>query len=256
MIIKDFDGKVALVTGSAQGIGRATALAFADAGAAVVVSDLEGERDRGIAVVEEIGSHGGHAVFLACDVTKESDVQALIRGTVDLYGSLDFACNNAGFQCKPMLTADTTNEDWDQVLAVNLKGVWRCMRYELQQMKRQCKGSIVNIASLAGLVGVHSASSYAASKHGVIGLTKTAALEYAHDGIRVNAVCPALVITAMVKTFVNDDPVLLDQIRNMAPLGRAGLPEEIASAVIWLSSAGAGFTTGHALSVDGGAAAS
>ena len=123
-------------------------------------------------------------------------------------------------------------------------------------MKKQRSGSIVNIASLAGLVGVHSASSYAASKHGVIGLTKTAALEYAHDGIRVNAVCPALVITTMVKTFVNDDPALLDLIRNMAPLGRAGLPEEIASAVIWLSSPGAGFTTGHALSVDGGAAAS
>ena len=248
--------KIAIVTGSAQGIGRATALAFADEGAIVVVSDLRSEEKVGLGVVDEIRSRSGQAVFTACDVTVESDIEALVADTVAKYGRLDLACNNAGYQCPPMLTADTGNDDWDQVIAVNLKGVWWCMKYELQQMKKQGGGSIVNIASLAGLVGVQNAASYAASKHGVIGLTKTAALEYARDGIRVNAVCPALVVTKMVRKFVNNNPALLDQIRNMAPLGRAGTEEEIASTVIWLSSPGAGFTTGAALSVDGGAAAS
>ena len=249
-------GKVAVVTGSAQGIGRATALAFADEGASVVVSDLAAEEKAGRGVAEEIIARGGKAIFTVCDVTKESDVKALVDTAVEHFGRLDLASNNAGYQCPPMLTADTDNDSWDKVIAINLKGVWWCMKYELQQMKKQGSGSIVNISSLAGLVGVHNAAAYAASKFGVVGLTKTAALEYAKDGIRVNAVCPALVITTMVRNFVNHDPALLDQIRNMAPLGRPGTEEEIASAVIWLSSPGAGFTTGHALSVDGGAAAS
>jgi NAD(P)-dependent dehydrogenase (short-subunit alcohol dehydrogenase family) len=249
-------GKVALVTGAAQGIGRATALAFAREGATVVVSDLATQEAAGQQVAEEIRTLGGQALFTACDVTRGADIRATIDITVASFGRLDMACNNAGHQSPANLTADTEDDDWDSVMAVNLKGVWLCMKYELQQMTKQGAGSIVNIASLAGLVGIPHSVPYCASKHGVIGLTKTAALEYARDGIRVNAVCPALVITALVRNFVGDDQAALDHIRNLAPVGRAGTEDEIASAVIWLSSTGAGFTTGAALSVDGGAAAS
>ena len=249
-------GQVALVTGAAQGIGRATALAFAREGAAVVISDLATEETTGQQVADEVRSLGGQALFTVCDVTREADIKAMIDLTVATFGRLDMACNNAGHQSPAKLTADTESDDWDRVMAVNLKGVWWCMKYELQHMTKQGAGSIDNIASLAGLVGIPHSVPYCASKHGVIGLTKTAALEYAREGIRVNAVCPALVITTMVRNFVGDDQAALDHIRNLAPVGRAGTVDEIASAVIWLSSAGAGFTTGAALSVDGGAAAS
>jgi NAD(P)-dependent dehydrogenase (short-subunit alcohol dehydrogenase family) len=250
---KPLNGGVALVTGASQGIGRAISLAFADAGAAVVISDLAIQRDAGEQAVSEIESHGGQAAFVVCDVTNESDIQNMIEFTVNRYGRLDVACNNAGWQCPPMRSVDVENADWDRVMSINLKGLWWCMKYELRQMEKQGHGgAIVNIASLAGLVGLDGLAPYCASKHAVVGLTKATALEYARTGIRVNAVCPGLVMTKLVRDFVGDDPATHQQIAEATPLGRPGTPEEIANAVLWLSSPAASFAIGSVLSVDGG----
>jgi NAD(P)-dependent dehydrogenase (short-subunit alcohol dehydrogenase family) len=244
------EGKVALVTGGASGIGRATALTFAREGAILVIADRN--EDGGQQTVHMITENGGEATFVQVDVTSASAVEALISKTVETYGRLDCAHNNAGIASGvPALTADYPEERWHQVIAVNLTGVWLCMKYEIVQMLHQGGGAIVNTASIAGLVGGAGGAAYTASKHGVIGLTKTAALEYATQGIRVNCVCPGYIQTPMTARGLSD-PERRAQIVARHPLGRVGTPEEIAEAVVWLCSDAASFVTGHAMSIDGG----
>jgi NAD(P)-dependent dehydrogenase (short-subunit alcohol dehydrogenase family) len=242
--------KVALVTGAGSGIGRATALAFAREGAKVVVSDIvtEGGRE----TVRLIQSGGGNAVFVEADVSKTAEVEALIQQAVAAYGRIDCAHNNAGIEGQAARIIDDTDDNWDRVIAINLTGVRLCMKYEIRQMLAQRGGAIVNTASGAGLVGIRGSSAYVASKHGVIGLTKTAALEYAKTGIRVNAVCPGVIQTPMVERITQAAPRVAEALTALHPMGRTGKPEEIAEAVVWLCSEAASFVTGHALSVDGG----
>jgi NAD(P)-dependent dehydrogenase (short-subunit alcohol dehydrogenase family) len=245
-----FEGRVALVTGAASGIGLATARAFAAAGAAVVVADIdqaraESARDRIIAA-------GHQAIAVRCDVTREADAAAMVERAVSAFGRLDAAFNNAGIQAPPVETADASAEDFDRVIAVNLRGVWASMKHELRQMRRQGSGAIVNCSSLGGLVGIADRAIYHASKHGVIGLTKSAALEYAAKGIRINAVCPGIVDTPMVASMLEGQADLMKALMRAQPIGRLGRPEEIAAAVVWLCSPGASFVVGHALAVDGG----
>lgn len=245
------EGKVALVTGSGSGIGRETAFAFAREGARVVVSDIN--REGGEATVSRIRDTGGDATFVAADVAKTADVEALIRQTVALYGRLDCAHNNAGIEGELTRTADYSEEMFDRVIAVNLKGVWLCMKYEIIQMLSQGGGAIVNTASVAGLAGAPNLSAYAASKHGVSGLTRTAALEYARQNIRINAVCPGVIRTPMVeRAFHVSNPESEARISRIEPIGRLGEPREIAEAVVWLASDAASFVTGHTMPVDGG----
>jgi NAD(P)-dependent dehydrogenase (short-subunit alcohol dehydrogenase family) len=247
-----FSGKVALVTGGASGIGRACAQLFASEGASVVVSDvaLEGGHE----TVRLIEDDGGEAFFVEADVSKAAQVEALVGGTVEAYGHLDYAFNNAGIEGRMATnTADYLEEDWDRVIAVNLKGVWLCMKHEIAHMLRRGGGSIVNNSSVEGLVGLQGTSAYAASKHGVVGLTKTAALEYAQSGIRVNAVCPGLIRTPMVERYTGGDAETEAQWAAIfEPVGRMGSSEEVAEAVVWLCSEAASFVTGHAMAVDGG----
>ena len=247
-----FSGKVALVTGGASGIGRACAQLFANEGASVVVSDvaLEGGHET-VRLIEE---DGGEAFFVEADVSKAAQVEALVGGTVEAYGHLDYAFNNAGIEGRMATnTADYLEEDWDRVIGVNLKGVWLCMKHEIAHMLRQGGGSIVNNSSVEGLVGLQGTSAYAASKHGVVGLTKTAALEYAQSGIRVNAVCPGLIRTPMVERYTGGDAETEAQWAAIfEPVGRMGSSEEVAEAVVWLCSEAASFVTGHAMAVDGG----
>jgi NAD(P)-dependent dehydrogenase (short-subunit alcohol dehydrogenase family) len=247
---KSFTGKVALVTGASSGIGRATALAFAREGAKVVVSDVV--VDGGNETVQLIKKAGGEAFFVKADVAETADVESLVQQTVATYGRLDCAHNNAGISGPLTTVADTAESKWDRVIAINLKGVWLCMKYELQHMSKQGSGAIVNTASGAGLVGIAGASAYVASKHGVLGLTKTAALEYAKQGLRVNAVCPGVIETPMVQRLTDRHPSAAEAMVAGHPIGRVGKPEEIAEAVIWLCSEAASFVTGLAMSVDGG----
>ncbi len=245
------DGKIVVITGAGSGIGRATALAGAREGATIVVADrvVEGGEE----TVTLIQNAGGEASFIQVDVTQAADVEAMIAQAVSTYGRIDCAHNNAGIEGVFATTADYPEDDWDRVMAVNLKGVWLCMKYELPQMLAQGGGSIVNTASLAGLVGAKRMSAYVASKHGVAGLTKTAALEYATAGIRVNAVCPGIIHTSMVdRMYLDRRPDLEDRLAAAEPIGRLGTPEEVAEAVIWLSSDAASFVTGHTMAVDGG----
>jgi NAD(P)-dependent dehydrogenase (short-subunit alcohol dehydrogenase family) len=244
-----FDGKVALVTGASSGIGKATALAFAREGARVVVADIQ---PCGASVVKEIEESGGGAIFVQTDVSNPEEVAAMVRTAVTAYGGLDIAFNNAGTEGTSAPTADCTQENWDRTIAVNLTGAWLCMKEELEQMLRQHHGVIVNCASVAGLVGFRGSPAYVASKHGLVGLTKTAALEYATDGIRVNAICPGVIDTPMIDRFTGGKPELEAQLNAAEPMGRMGHPEEIADAVLWLCSDGASFTTGQAIAVDGG----
>lgn len=246
--------KVALVTGAGAGIGRAAALKFAADGAKVIVSDVN------IAGGEEtahlIEDSNGEAAFIRADVSKADEVEALVQFAVSTYGRLDYAVNNAGISGVLAFTHEANEEDWDQVININLKGVWLCMKYELCQMLEQGSGAIVNTASVAGLVGLPNAIPYAASKHGVIGLTKTAALEYASRGIRVNAVCPGYTETAMVAGLREASPVMARRLEGISPMKRLGTPEEIADAIVWLCSDHASFISGHALALDGGYVAS
>jgi len=243
------DGKVALVTGGASGIGRATALTFAREGAKLVVADMNAEGGQQTAHL--ITEKGGEAIFVRTDVSKAVEVQALISQAVATYGRLDCAHNNAGIGGGRALTAEYPEDTWHQVIAVNLTGVWFCMKYEVPQMLYQGGGTIVNTASAAGLVGTRGTSAYVASKHGVVGLTKTAALEYAQQGIRVNCVCPGMIHTPMTKRGLSDPERRARIIANQ-PIGRVGTPEEVAEAVVWLCSDAASFVTGHTMTVDGG----
>ncbi len=244
------ENKVALVTGGSSGIGRASALTFAREGAKVVVADVVvGGGEETIGMIKKAG---GEAIFVKADVSKAAEVEAMVTKAVEAYGRLDCTFNNAGIEGALVSTVDYTEEDWDRVIAINLKGVWLCMKYEIPRMLKQGGGTIVNTASGWGLVGGRSASAYVASKHGVVGLTKTAALEYAKSGIRVNAVCPGVIRTPMVERGLAISPEFEAQVVAAAPVGRMGKPEEIAEAVAWLCSEAASFVTGHAMSVDGG----
>ena len=245
-----FEGKVALVTGAASGMGLATAEAFAEAGASVALVDLNEAAVRKIA--ERMVAAGDKAIAIASDVTDEAQVKKMIEQTVSAFGRLDAAFNNAGVQSPPVETADTTSEEFDRVNAINLKSVWLCMKYEMQQMRKQESGAIVNNSSIGGLIGLPGRAIYHATKHGVIGLTKSAALEYAARGIHINAICPGVIDTPMVAAMVAKEPETMKDIMKEQPIGRLGKPEEVASAVLWLCSPGAGFVIGHALAVDGG----
>src|SRR2546421_179185 len=246
----DFSGKVALVTGAASGMGLATAQAFAAAGAAGVLADFR--EDAVKAAAEGLVAAGHQALAARCDVSDDAQVAAMVDRTVAAFGRLDAAFNNAGVMARVAPTADSTREDWDRVIGVNLRGVWSCMGHELRQMERQGGGAIVNNASVGALTGNPGIGSYIASKHGVVGLTRTAALEYVKRGIRVNAINPGLIDTQVARDVVAGDEQAYAEIAKNVPIGRAGRPEEIASAVLWLCSPGASYVVGHALTVDGG----
>lgn len=245
-----FNDKVALVTGAASGMGLATAKAFADAGAAVALADVNEAAVRSAS--DGLIAAGYKAIGIRCDVADEAEVAAMVEQTVSAFGRLDAAFNNAGVQAPPSDLADEAAEDFDRVNAINLRGVWACMKHELRQMREQGSGAIVNCSSLGGLVGLPSRAAYHASKHGVIGLTRSAALEYAPRGIRINAVCPGVINTPMLASMLETQADALKEIMRDQPIGRLGRPEEIASAVLWLCSPGASFVIGHALAVDGG----
>jgi NAD(P)-dependent dehydrogenase (short-subunit alcohol dehydrogenase family) len=246
-------GKIALVTGGSSGIGRATSLIFAREGAKVIVADVL--VDGGEETVRLIKAAGGDAIFVKTDMSKASDVEAMVQKAVATYGRLDCAHNNAGIEGATGKTADYKEEDWDRVMLINLKGVFLCMKYEIQQMLKQGGGAIVNTASDAGLLGVPQMPAYVASKHGVVGLTKTTALEYAKVGIRVNAVCPGVINTPMVERITGQRPGRAERMAAVEPVGRMGKPEEIGEAVVWLCSDASSFVTGLPMPVDGGIAA-
>jgi NAD(P)-dependent dehydrogenase (short-subunit alcohol dehydrogenase family) len=245
-----FKDEAALVTGAASGIGFATAKAFAEAGAAVALADVN--EAAVYAAAEGLVAAGHKAIGIRCDVADTDDVAKMVRQTVARFGRLDAAFNNAGIQSPLAETADASVEDFDRVNAVNLRGVWCCMKYELQQMRAQGSGAIVNCSSMGGLVGVPGRAIYRATKHGVLGLTKSAALECAAKGIRINAVCPGIIETPMVADMLVNQPEAMKELMKEVPIARLGRPEEIAAAVLWLCSPGASFVIGHALAVDGG----
>jgi NAD(P)-dependent dehydrogenase (short-subunit alcohol dehydrogenase family) len=248
--IYNFESQVALVTGASSGIGLAAAQGFAQAGASVVLADVNEQALQ--AAVDGLTSAGHVVLAVSCDVSDEEQVAAMVERAVDRFGRLDMAFNNAGIQVPPSDAADEPLENYERVTAVNLRGVWACMKHELRQMREQGSGAIVNNSSLGGLVGLPTRASYHASKHGVIGLTKSAALEYAPRGVRINAVCPGTIDTPMVSTMLKTQADALQEILKEQPIARLGRADEIAAAVLWLCSPGASFVLGVALPVDGG----
>ena len=247
---KELDGKVALITGGTTGIGRDAAVLFAKEGAKVVLS---GRREaEGKETLEMVRAAGGDGLFVQGDVSKAADVKDLVKKTVEKFGWLDVAFNNAGIEGKWAPITEQTEEDWDRTIDINLKGTWLCLKYEILQMQKQGRGgAIVNMSSVAGLMGNATAATYCASKHGVLGLTKSAALECALSGIRVNAVCPAVIETPMAdRAFA--DPAVNKWVLGLHPMGRFGRPMEIAEAVLWMCSERASFMTGEMMVLDGG----
>jgi NAD(P)-dependent dehydrogenase (short-subunit alcohol dehydrogenase family) len=242
--------KVVLVTGGGSGIGRATSMLLAREGAKVMIADYV--PDSAEKTVKTIKDAGGTASCLAADVSNPKQVELMVNKTVETFGRLDGAFNNAGIEGKIAITVDTTEEIFDRIIATNLKGVWMCMKYELAQMLKQGGGAIVNTASAAGLVAVEGLCAYNASKHGVVGLTKTAALEFAQKNIRVNCVCPGLINTPMVARMVDSGGMNEQEMVSAEPVGRMGQPQEIGEGVVWLLSDAASFVTGHSMSIDGG----
>lgn len=246
-----FENNVALVTGASSGMGLITAQTFAAAGAAVVLADINEDAVR--AAAADLEDAGRQVLAIRCDVSDESAVAAMIEQTVATFGRLDMAFNNAGIMTAAVETADASSADFERLSNINLRGVWNCMKYELIQMRVQGSGAIVNNSSIGGLVGGPGRAIYHATKHGVIGLTKSAALEYAARGIRINAVCPGSIETPMVTEMMEKGWIALEDMIDGNAVGRLGRPEEIAAAVLWLCSPGASFVIGHALVVDGGA---
>jgi NAD(P)-dependent dehydrogenase (short-subunit alcohol dehydrogenase family) len=243
-----FKDKVVIVTGGSFGIGRATAIAFAEKGANVVVADWVEDNE----TVNQIKSLGKEAVFIKTDVSRPDDVRMMVEKTIATFGRLDYAFNNAGIEGLNGTTTECTEENFDKTIGVNLKGIWLCMKYEIPEILKQGKGAIVNCASIAGLVGFPGLPIYVATKHGVIGLTKTAALEYVKKSIRINAVCPGAIKTPMIDRITGHKKEAEEQFAAMEPIGRLGEPIEVAKAVTWLCSDEASFVTGHSMVVDGG----
>ncbi len=243
-----FKNKVALVTGGTSGIGKATALAFAKKGATVIIVDWIENNE----ILETIKAMGGYALFIKCDVSKVDEVKAMIEKIIRTFGRLDYAFNNAGIEGANATIQDCSEENWDKTIGINLKGIWACMKFEILEMIKHRTGVIINCSSIAGLVGYPGLPAYVASKHGVIGLTKNAALECAQLGIRVNAVCPGAIKTPMMSRLTGNKKEVEAQFASSEPIGRLGEPEEIANAVIWMCSDEASFVTGHSMAVDGG----
>lgn len=246
----NFIDKVAFVTGGSSGIGRAAAIAFAGAGAKVMVADVD--KEGGEETVEIIRNRQGEASFIFCDTSNEQNVRDAIEATVEKYDHLDCAFNNAGTEGYPASTEKSETLNWEHVIDVNLKGVFLCMKYQIPHLRLRKNGAIVNCSSITGIVGWPQHSALAASKHGVIGLTQSAALELARSGVRVNAICPGVIETPMVERYVQSNQEARDQLVAAEPVGRAGQPEEIADAVLWLCSDRSSFVTGHSLIADGG----
>jgi NAD(P)-dependent dehydrogenase (short-subunit alcohol dehydrogenase family) len=250
MATNDFTGKVALVTGAGSGMGLVTANAFAEAGAAVALADVNENAVRSAA--EKLVAAGHKAIGIRCNVADENEVAAMVQQTVAAFGRLDAVFNNAGVMSPAVEIADVSREEYDRIIDINLRGVWNCMKHELRHMREQGSGAIVNCSSIGGLIGIPGRATYHATKHGVIGLTKSAALEYTSRGIRINAVCPGTIETPMVAEMMAKESITSEDFQRDLPIGRLGRPEEIAAAVLWLCSPGASFVIGHALVVDGG----
>ena len=247
---ENFTGKVAFVTGAGSGIGRAAALAFARSGARVVVADIAQQNSQEtVRIIEE---SGGCAISLRCDVTSAEDVQAALSQTIETFGQLDIAFNNAGIEQRNAAVAEFEEDEWNQILNVNLRGIFLCMKYEIPLLLKQGGGAIVNTSSGAGVIGIKGGAAYAAAKHGVIGLTKSAALDYAAQNIRINALAPGYIATPMMDRFTGGTAEGREKVVSEEPIGRMGNPEEIADAALWLCSDAASFIVGHTLVIDGG----